>query len=305
MKILRSRDSPAGERSQSLVKLLETISQAQLREFVNHIAHPRHFVAEPKQNRATGDWLISVFRSFGYEANQQGQHNNIVALPKERSSEMVLVGAHYDSVAQSPGADDNASAVAAMLSCAAACSLWRPCLPVAFVAFNREEESLIGSRDFIASCIPGASYKIQCAHILEMVGFASSEPNSQRVPPGLPIDPGDKGDFLGLLANDSSVHSMEDVLPHASTYTPGLPVLALNIKPGLEKLLPVLARSDHAPFWDHDIPAVMWTDTAEFRNHNYHRPTDTPDTLNYSFLQKVTQLLTATLVLASSISPPR
>ena len=60
--------------------------------------------------------------------------------------------------------------------------------------------------------------------------------------------------------------------------------------------MPVLARSDHVPFWDEEIPAVMWTDTSEFRNHNYHCHTDTPDTLDYRFLRRVTQLLTASVI---------
>ena len=72
--------------------------------------------------------------------------------------------------------------------------------------------------------------------------------------------------------------------------------MGLNVKLGLEKYFPVLARSDHAPFWTQKIPAVMWTDTSEFRNRNYHRHTDTPETLNYRFLQQVTQLLTACVI---------
>jgi hypothetical protein len=61
-------------------------------------------------------------------------------------------------------------------------------------------------------------------------------------------------------------------------------------------LLPVLARSDHVPFWRQEIPAVMWTDTSEFRKGNYHSRQDTPETLNYQFLRRVTQLLTATVL---------
>lgn len=66
--------------------------------------------------------------------------------------------------------------------------------------------------------------------------------------------------------------------------------------PGAERVFPVLARrSDHVPFWTRNIPAIMWTDTAEFRNPNYHQTTDTPDTLDYMFLKRVTMLLAATV----------
>ena len=89
---------------------------------------------------------------------------------------------------------------------------------------------------------------------------------------------------------------MDFVLRRAGTYVPELPVTGLNMKLGLEKYFPVLSRSDHAPFWAQKVPAVMWTDTSEFRNHNYHRHTDTPDTLNYPFLRQATQLLTASVI---------
>src|SRR5438270_7729772 len=84
--------------------------------------------------------------------------------------------------------------------------------------------------------------------------------------------------------------------PSLASGTPELPVTGLKVRLGLEKHFPVLARSDHAPFWAEEIPALMWTDTSEFRNHNYHRHTDTPDTLDYAFLRNVTQLLTASVI---------
>ncbi len=296
MKIVHSRKVRAVAASPKIVTLLETISEAQLREWVERISVPRHFGSEPEQNRSTAGWLRGVFDSMGFRVERQGEYSNILALPKNSFEEVILVGAHYDSVPACPGADDNGSAVAAMLGCAAACSLWRPSLPVVFVAFNCEEDGLRGSRDFVRSYLPKAAFRVRCAHILEMVGYASSEPGSQRVPTGLPIKISDKGDFLGLLANGRSSAVMDFVLRRAGTYAPELPVTGLNVKLGLEKYFPVLSRSDHAPFWLQKIPAVMWTDTSEFRNHNYHRHTDTPDKLNFRFLRQVTRLLTACVI---------
>jgi Zn-dependent M28 family amino/carboxypeptidase len=296
MKVLDSRRVKPAHPSSSIKTLLDTITEAQLREWVERISVPRHFGAEPAQNRATAAWLCGIFESLGFEVERQGRYANVVALPKAPFNEVVLVGAHYDSVPMCPGADDNGSAVAAMIGCAAACSLWRPELPVIFVAFNCEEDGLLGSRDFVASYLPNARLKIRSAHILEMVGYASSAPGSQRVPPGLPVKINDKGDFLGLLANRHSTVLMDSVLRHAATYSPHLPVTGLKVSLGLEKYFPVLARSDHAPFWAQKIPALMWTDTSEFRNHNYHRHTDTPDKLDYGFLRHVTQLLTACVI---------
>ena len=89
---------------------------------------------------------------------------------------------------------------------------------------------------------------------------------------------------------------MDFVLSRAGTYVPNLSVIGLNVKLGLEKYFPVLSRSDHAPFWAQKIPALMWTDTSEFRNPHYHLESDTPETLDYEFLKQVTQLLTACVI---------
>jgi len=297
LNIVRSKNARAtAAGSPKIQSLLESIREDQLRQWVQRISVPRHYSAEPAQNRATAQWLCEMFESFGFGAEKQGAYSNVLALPEKEFDELILIGAHYDSVPMCPGADDNGSAVAAMLGCAAACSLWRPPLPVMFVGFNREEDGLAGSRDFVASYLPKASFKIRCAHILEMVGYASSAPGSQHVPKGLPIKVSDRGDFLGLLANRHSTAVLDSALRRAVTYTPQLPVTGLKVRLGLEKHFPVLGRSDHAPFWAEEIPALMWTDTSEFRNHNYHRHTDTPDTLDYVFLRRVTQLLTACVV---------
>jgi hypothetical protein len=296
MKLVHTRNVQAAEPSSRIRALLETISSAKLREWVERLAVPRNFETEPAQNRATADWLGGIFSSLGYRVERQGPWSNLLALPAVSFDEVVLVGAHYDSVPMCPGADDNGSAVAAMLGCAAACSAWRPVLPVVFVAFNREEDGLLGSCDFVESYLPQAPFQVRCAHVLEMVGYASSAPGSQRVPTGLPIKISDVGDFLGLLANGGSTEAMNLVLRVAGAYVPELPVTGLNVRLGLEKFLPVLSRSDHAPFWEEAIPAVMWTDTSEFRNHNYHRHTDTPESLDYDFLRRVTQLLTACVI---------
>lgn len=296
MKIVHSRDVKAGETDPKVARLLGTISAAPLREWVERISKPRHFIMEKAENEAVRNWLADIFAGMGYRVERQGEYANIVAMPEGLGKEAILVGAHYDSVPNCPGADDNGSAVAAMLGCAAACSLWRPVLQVIFVAFNCEEDGLLGSREFVTEFLPSANFKVRCAHVLEMVGYASSEPGSQRVPPGLPIQLSDKGDFLGLLANGLSTPSMDLALQRAGSYVPELPVTGLSVKLGLEKYFPVLTRSDHAPFWAQNIPSVMWTDTSEFRNHHYHRPTDTPETLNYEFLRTVTQLLTACVI---------
>ncbi|MGZ8939232.1 MAG: M20/M25/M40 family metallo-hydrolase, partial [Limisphaerales bacterium] len=296
MRIIHSHQvdpMPADSISSALEPILASISEDQLRDWVRIVAQPRHFSAEKKENVELANWLTHIFRYLGYTVERQGPSANIVASTSNLFAKTILLGAHYDSAPNSPGADDNASAVAAMLSCAAALARHTPSLPVMFVAFNREEDGFLGSREFVAQFHP--SVRFDCAHILEMVGFASTAPGSQRLPTGLPIQLRDTGDFLGLLSNEQSAAAMQLVLQQSRTATPDLPVTGLQVSPGAERVFPVLARSDHVPFWHENIPALMWTDTAEFRNPHYHLPSDTPETLDYTFLHRVTTLLTATI----------
>lgn len=292
--MLTSRATPKLARTPNpaIARAIALVSETDLRQWVERLAVPRHYEIEPEENERAALWIAAQLQSWGYDVQLQGRWRNVVALPKKSSGPITLVGAHYDSVGGCPGADDNASAVAAMLGCARACS-GQPDLRVGFVSFNREEDGLLGSQDFVEWLESAGKLEVARAHVLEMVGFASDEPGTQRVPRGLPVKISDKGNFLGLLANKDSHRLLEEALACASTYLPQLPVIGLRVTLGLEKHFPVLLRSDHAPFWAKRIPATMWTDTSEFRNPYYHQPGDKPHTLNYSFLRAVTQLMVA------------
>jgi len=276
---------------------MESVSEDELRGWVRQFSVPRHYHAQPDQNRQAAEDIADLLRTWGYDISFQGKYYNVVARPQKPGNKLQLVAAHFDSTPHTPGADDNASAVAAMLGCAKAVAA-SGIGSVMFVSFNREEDGLLGSADFVASLSATQRDEIACAHVLEMVGFASDAPNSQVTPPGLPINVPTTGNFLGLLANGDSSDAMNHVLRQAKAALPAFPVIGLHVLIGLEKLLPVLLRSDHAPFWKEHIPSVMWTDTSEFRNPHYHRASDLPETLNYTFLRKVTQLLVATVLSA-------
>ena len=132
-----------------LARELDSIEPAFLRHCVEELAVPRHFLEEPVQNRRTRDAIGAKLESFGYRVSLESECDNVVAhtacdpgLPK------LLIGAHYDSVPGSPGADDNASALAALLAVARSLSQHSPRLPIVFVAFNREEEGMLGSKLF-------------------------------------------------------------------------------------------------------------------------------------------------------------
>ena len=114
------------------------------------------------------------------------------------------------------------------------------------------------------------------------------------MPPGIPgFAAPDVGDFLALIANRHSNAIGEALLKLAAGYVPQFPVVALKMYLGIERYFKDLHRSDHAPFWEAGVPAIMWTDTSEFRNPNYHRASDTPDTLDYEFVARVARLALA------------
>jgi Zn-dependent M28 family amino/carboxypeptidase len=218
-----------------------------------------------------------------------GQARNVCFGTPEKAR--ILVGAHFDSVPNTPGADDNASAVAVLL---AAAQVLGPRADILYVAFNGEECGLIGSREFVevmASRMPC----LEEVHVLEMVGYRDQRPNSQRNPlplGGVPMT----GDFLGLVANQGAL--LDRLIEQSGRSR--VPVVGLTLPDGMSlaaigQYSPHLLRSDHAPFWERNIPAVMWTDTSEFRNPHYHQRTDTPDTLDYEFMAEIGRLLVAAL----------
>ncbi len=267
---------------------LAAVSPDRLRGLVDVLSFPRPY-ADRRANGRARDLVVAYLRALGYAPSLHGRFDNVVA-SVGGDGPALLLGAHYDSVPGTPGADDNASAVAACLECARLLKD-RDAGPVRVVLFNREEDGLLGSTEYVADLPPGA---VAEAHVFEMVGYRTTAPKSQRMPPGLParLAP-DVGDFLGLLANRRSNAAGEELVRLAATYLPGFPVLALKMYLGVEARIGHLHRSDHAPFWRTGVPAVMWTDTSEFRNPHYHQPTDTPDTLDYDFLANVTRLALA------------
>jgi Zn-dependent M28 family amino/carboxypeptidase len=193
----------------------------------------------------------------------------------------------------SPGADDNASAVAVCLECARLVGR-HGIGSVMIVFFNREEDGLVGSREFVAHLVKQSAAHVDEAHIFEMVGYRDPAHGSQQLPHQLSLlsAPG-AGDFLALVANKGSNKIAESLTSLAACYVPHFPVLALKAYLGIERFVVDLQRSDHAPFWHAGIPAIMWTDTSEFRNPHYHRASDTPDTLDYAFMADVTRLALA------------
>jgi Zn-dependent M28 family amino/carboxypeptidase len=201
----------------------------------------------------------------------------------------ILVGAHYDTVIGSPGADDNASALAVLLEAARRSNQMALARPVWLAAFCLEEQGLLGSRAFISG-LKQTGQSVDGAIILECVGYASRDPGSQRIPPGVPISVPTVGNFLGIVGNEASRDLVAAVERNAHRVAPSMPAVALAV-PGRGEMLPDVRRSDHAAFWDEGYRAIMLTDTADFRNPHYHQPSDTLDTLDLDFLEGVSEIV--------------
>jgi Zn-dependent M28 family amino/carboxypeptidase len=263
MLIARSQKRRPKRTDAAIADVLHRVSPEKLRDYVQMLAFPRHYEAERQANIRARDLLLTLLHGFGYTPVLQGAYHNIVVTSSgAEEGPYLLLGAHYDSVPGSPGADDNGSALAVCLECARLVKE-NDIGSTMFVLFNREEDGLLGSRQFVASLASEPAWTIAEAHIFEMVGFCSHTAGSQRTPPGLPgLATPDIGDFLGLLTNRNSNAIAENLLTLAATYIPQSPVLALKIYLGIEKYFGHLLRSDHTPFWEAGIASIMWTDTA-------------------------------------------
>tara|TARA_Y100000034_G_scaffold125150_2_gene174321 strand:+ start:1460 stop:2320 length:861 start_codon:yes stop_codon:yes gene_type:complete len=261
----------------------QTMADA-LREDVETVAHDRNIYDNKAANLAMADYLLARAEQHCEYAFLDGEHSNVVAGWGELNKDTLLLGGHYDSPPGSPGADDNGSAIAVLLRLIEEI---KNAPNVAIVFFNGEEHGLLGSYDFVR-----LHPEVSTAIILEMVGYFTDKPGTQKLPDGLPQF--DVGDFLAIVNNRYSNGLGKRLMQKAEEIRLGLSMKNLEIPFGLESKLPGLKnveRSDHLPFWDAKKSAVMLTDTAEFRNHNYHQPTDTPDTLNYGKMAEVVVLL--------------
>ena len=217
--------------------------------------------------------------------------NLILDVPGRESGRPVLIGAHYDTVPGSPGADDNASGVAVLLELAKLLDAEPPRYPVSLVAFDLEEWGMIGSRA-LARELKRQGPKPSWMASLEMVGYRRREPGSQLYPfPFCWFYP-DRADFILLLGNTRAHRLLKHM---ARVFEEGGVKTERFTVPLRGWAIPPSRLSDQAPFWDIGIAGVMVTDTAWFRNPHYHAPTDRTDTLDFAFMTDIVTGLAAIL----------
>lgn len=267
-------------------------------------------VRKPEHIAMSAAYIQDQFEGYGLEVRRQTYRyedmpvSNIVAerKPSANPAAHYVLGAHYDSVSGTVGADDNASAVAVLLETARAVQQAAgdsiTGLALTFVAFALEEPPVygtpyMGSRVFAARA-KQAGKVIDGMICLEMVGYTCQEPGCQHYPFPLQFfGYPEAGTFIGIVGNAGS-RGFTRRLRNSFQRNPRLPVVTLTV-PFNGWLMPAVRLSDHASFWGEGYRAVMVTDTAFFRNPHYHLPSDTMETLDYGFMAEVVASLTSFL----------
>lgn len=216
-----------------------------------------------------------------------------------------LLGGHFDTVDDAPGADDNGSAVAGMMEAMRILSQYPTKKSIKYIGFDLEEAGLIGSQRYVQEGIK-ADENLLGTIIFEMIGYYSEAPNSQTLPTGFNLlfpnayaevqSQNFKGNFITNVGKQGgSAALMQQYKTNADAFVPALRTINVEAPNAWQSLTPDLGRSDHAPFWVANIPAIMLTDGANFRNPNYHTPNDIVSTIDFTFMSNVVKGAVATL----------
>lgn len=262
--------------------------------YLSQIIGSRSF-SEPSKIMAAHNYIFNILEEYGFSPELQdftvknNTFSNIILTLEGKShpEEIIVIGAHYDTASGTPGADDNASAVAMLLEMARilADSTHRRTLKLVF--FVLEEPPIfgtnkMGSRIFARQAREN-DMDIRGMISLEMVGYFSNRKGKQAFPlPLMSLFYSSTPDFIAVVGNlksKSLVTQARNALEKGCT----VPVETLSSP----SIVPGVGLSDHASFWKEGYPAIMITDTAFYRNPNYHQSTDTFDTLNYETMAEL------------------
>jgi len=257
----------------------------------------------PKNIEKTKEYIENFYRTIGIPVHCEPYEyrnftvSNIVAEISfcDNPTKRYIVGAHYDSVVGTVGADDNASAVAVQLETARQLNMLKDHqdldMAVKFVSFPLEEPPTYGTRHMGSRVYAMKAWKekeqIDGMICLEMVGYTS--PQQDYPFPLMFLGYPKQGDYIGIVGDFAS-RSFTASLFKAFGKNPNLPAIKLTVPLG-GFLLPSVRLSDHASFWDRGFKAVMITDTAFYRNPHYHMASDTMEKLDYGFMAQLVESL--------------
>ena len=274
------------------LKAKEIALRAALKRHVETIASTEHNAVTPALYEQAAAYIEQSLVRAGYPVRSQsfswggGVARNLEVVIAGAKRDAIVIGAHYDSVDGSPGANDNGSGVAAALELALAFRGWRPKHTIRIAFFANEEppyfhSEAMGSKVY-ADDLAAAGEPLRAMFSLETIGYYSDRSGSQHYPFPLGLFYPERGDFLAFVANLPSrplLHAAIAAFRETARF-PSEGVAAPAIIPGVD-------WSDQWSFWRHGIAAVMITDTAPYRYPHYHLESDTPDKVNYDRLARV------------------
>jgi Zn-dependent M28 family amino/carboxypeptidase len=242
-----------------------------------------HFFVKQYIHQQLSQW--GNVETHEFEVGGKTYQNLILNLAADNSSKKlpILIGAHYDAVPGTPGADDNATGVAALLELARIFASQPAKYPLRLVAFDLEEYGMLGSAAY-ATFLRQQQQSLRLMISLEMLGYCDSTPGSQRYPAPLERFYPNRGDFIALIGNLSTIPDLIGLsrnIRKVGVASEWLPV------PNRGMIVPQTRLSDHAPFWDRGYRAIMVTDTAFMRNPHYHKASDRIETLDLDFFTGV------------------
>lgn len=269
-----------------------------LRAHVTHLAVKigQRNVFQPQALHATAEFIRREWAAQGYQVNSQfyetkgvkSENLEVIRKGKTLPEEIILIGAHYDTVSGTPGADDNASGVAALLELTRLFTTTEATHTLRFVAFVNEEPPFffwgrMGSGVY-AEAAKARGDNIRLMISLEMLGSYSDKPGSQRYPPLFSLFYPDRANFIAMVSNRASRKELHQLVAAFKAHS-DFPVESL----ATFEIIPGVAWSDHLSFWREGYPALMVTDTAFYRSDTYHNAKDTPEKLNYPAMAQVVE----------------
>jgi Zn-dependent M28 family amino/carboxypeptidase len=274
---------------------------ADARAVVEELAglEPPRSAAHPESMARAAGAIATRLRAAGLaveiDAYEVGgaTYRNVYARIGTGARERIVIGAHYDVFGDLPGADDNASGVAALLAVAKLLAERPLGADVELAAYALEERphSHTGAMGSVrhARALRAAGVRVRAMLSLEMLGYYDDAPGSQRFEsPALRERFGDRGSFLAVIGREDERELLAAIEP-AMRAASDLPVALFAAPRGTRGI----DRSDHRSFWSEGFPALLVTDTADFRNPHYHQATDLPETLDYRRLAKAARAAAA------------
>ncbi len=302
-------------RDPRIVAAQTTVDIATLRRHLEAVRGPVRVTEDRVRHAAVAAHIANEMSGLGLAVSQQDVSyrretaQNIIGVHQGADpSRVILVAGHYDTVSGSPGANDNGSGVAAMLTIARALEGVQTVASIHFVAFALQNEGQLGSQAYLSS-LGREARNVEVALVLHSVGYRDTRANSQRFPAAarffflgrnLPT----VADFIGAAWLDDTPAALIRRFEAAGVYRGDVRIETLPVRHDMLRAAPDAMAGDHGTFWEAQRPAILISDTGPYRNPNHHRRGDTIDTLDLPWARDVARWLTGLTLTLAEVTPP-